>query len=297
MERSVSVPSKCLIGGSYVGLIAVNVLASSKWFGLPTNSDISAAYPASFTPAGFTFSIWGPIFLLEGAGTVAIACGAVPASTFNAIGLPWMATWACECLWQFVFFTAPIPADSVTERRRLLTLVPSAILLVSAYASMLTAGARLRMRLPSNAPWSSQIATVMLIDLPTGLNAGWLAAASGIGLTLVLQLTVPSFATPKGGAVVVTGVSCLAVVVATVIGSSFRSLAVGLAYLAATAWACFGITRAEGVADVIATAAGRGIWIAGVGGIVATMGAVANRCCCESDESKSLRTPLTQRVP
>mmetsp|Transcript_62536 Transcript_62536/g.116265 ORF Transcript_62536/g.116265 Transcript_62536/m.116265 type:complete len:296 (+) Transcript_62536:71-958(+) len=293
MERTVSVPAKCLIGGSYVGLIAVNVLASSKWFGLPTNSDISAAYPTSFTPAGFTFSIWGPIFLLEGAGTVAICCGAVPPSSFTAIGVPWVATWACECLWQFVFFTAPIPADSATSGRRLLTLVPSAVLLVSAYASMLTGGIRLRMRAStSNASVGSQIASALLIDLPTGLNAGWLAAASGIGLTLVFQLTVPALATPQGGAVVVTGVSCLAVIVATAIGSSFRSLVAGLAYLAATAWACFGITRADGVTNVIAAAASRGIWIAGAGGVVATLGAVANRCCCESDETKALRTPL-----
>lgn len=51
---------------AYVGMIAMNYLANS----LPLNNQntgvISDKYPSFFTPAGFTFSIWGIIYIFLG---------------------------------------------------------------------------------------------------------------------------------------------------------------------------------------------------------------------------------------
>lgn len=57
---------KIIAGIAYIAMVAVNFLAN----GLPINNrstgEISDAYPNLFAPAGFTFSIWGLIYLLLG---------------------------------------------------------------------------------------------------------------------------------------------------------------------------------------------------------------------------------------
>ena len=61
------------LAAGYAALLAVNGIYGSGAFGVPTNADISGAYPSPVTPAGFTFAIWGPIFLLQGGGTALVA--------------------------------------------------------------------------------------------------------------------------------------------------------------------------------------------------------------------------------
>lgn len=45
-------------------MLTINYLSNAIPIGGRTQSDISEAYPSLFTPAGFTFSIWGIIYLL-----------------------------------------------------------------------------------------------------------------------------------------------------------------------------------------------------------------------------------------
>ena len=54
------------IAAGYAVLLAVNGIFGSGAFGVPTNAEVSDAYPTNVTPAGLTFAIWGPIFLLQG---------------------------------------------------------------------------------------------------------------------------------------------------------------------------------------------------------------------------------------
>ena len=60
------------IAAGYTILLAVNGIFGSGAFGVPTNAEVSDAYPTNVTPAGLTFAIWGPIFLLQGVGCVEI---------------------------------------------------------------------------------------------------------------------------------------------------------------------------------------------------------------------------------
>ena len=57
---------KIFISISYIGMIAVNYLANSIPFNDQNTGEISSKYPSFFTPAGFTFSIWGIIYLFLG---------------------------------------------------------------------------------------------------------------------------------------------------------------------------------------------------------------------------------------
>jgi len=43
--------------------ILINYLNNARPFSGKTNGDVSAAYPTLFTPASYTFSIWGPVFI------------------------------------------------------------------------------------------------------------------------------------------------------------------------------------------------------------------------------------------
>lgn len=55
---------------AFAGMVAVNVLANALPIGGMTTGALSALYPNLFVPAGFTFSIWGIIYLLLGVFSV-----------------------------------------------------------------------------------------------------------------------------------------------------------------------------------------------------------------------------------
>lgn len=60
-------PAKTLILANLLALVAVlvvNYLANALPVAGRTPAEVSALYPTLFTPAGFTFSIWGVIYLL-----------------------------------------------------------------------------------------------------------------------------------------------------------------------------------------------------------------------------------------
>lgn len=51
---------------SFVAMIVMNYLANALPIGGNTTGDVSGEYQSLFTPSGFTFSIWGIIYLLLG---------------------------------------------------------------------------------------------------------------------------------------------------------------------------------------------------------------------------------------
>jgi tryptophan-rich sensory protein len=51
---------------TFIGMLTVNYLANAIPIGGNTTGDISGKYQSLFTPSGFTFSIWGIIYILLG---------------------------------------------------------------------------------------------------------------------------------------------------------------------------------------------------------------------------------------
>jgi len=65
MEESMKmILLKIIVLLSFLLMIYMNYLANSKPLGGISTGDISAKYNTMFTPSGFTFSIWGIIYLL-----------------------------------------------------------------------------------------------------------------------------------------------------------------------------------------------------------------------------------------
>ena len=58
--------TKTLVVASYLGTLAVNILANTLPINNITTGAVSDSYPNLFAPAGISFSIWGVIYLLLG---------------------------------------------------------------------------------------------------------------------------------------------------------------------------------------------------------------------------------------
>ncbi|CAK9074389.1 unnamed protein product [Durusdinium trenchii] len=227
---------KCLLGGGYAVLIGVNWASLSGKLGAP-NAEISKAYPSAVTPAGFAFSIWGPIFLLQGAGTIALLSNALPLEALRAVFPYWFVTWIWQNCWQASFVSLPLTDINSRKGKVFRTLLACACQLVAAQSSMTAAAQRLQTL------EEQSLLRSMLLDFPSGVNAGWLSAASGIGLSLALQhWTRGDLMTPNRSACLLGAVGCYGAGVVSSLGQG-SAWGFGLGYSCAVSWACFGITK------------------------------------------------------
>lgn len=89
---------------AFVIVLVVNSMANGLPLGGQTTGEISAKYPTLFTPAGFTFSIWGLIYLALAAFVI---YQALPGQRNNpkiaAISTLFVASCAANAAWIFVW--------------------------------------------------------------------------------------------------------------------------------------------------------------------------------------------------
>jgi len=89
---------------AFVFVIAVNSLANGLPIGGQTTGEVSAKYSSLFTPAGFTFSIWGLIYL---GLTAFVIYQSLPAQRDNAtlarIDLPFKLNCIANAIWIFAW--------------------------------------------------------------------------------------------------------------------------------------------------------------------------------------------------
>ncbi|KNC74630.1 hypothetical protein SARC_12829 [Sphaeroforma arctica JP610] len=88
---------------------AVNILGAT----FVSNQSISAKYPTLVTPSGYAFSIWGPIFLLEGAATIydvfvannaeKTPSGTTVTALLGESSVYWSAACLLQASWAFIF--------------------------------------------------------------------------------------------------------------------------------------------------------------------------------------------------
>lgn len=234
---------KFLLGGGYAALLGVNYASLAGKIGAP-NAQISKVYPSPVTPAGFAFSIWGPIFLLQGAGVAALLSDALPVEAMRAVFPYWFGTWIWQNCWQACFVSLPL-ADKSRKDKIFRTLLACALQLLAAQSCMTVTAQRL-----NGLEETSGLRSAVL-DFPSGLNAGWLGAASGIGVSLALQYWPRGdWTTPNRSAVLLSTVCCYGAGMTLALGQG-NSWGFGLGYCLATSWACFGLTKAETSPEVV----------------------------------------------
>merc|ERR1712224_726395 len=154
---------------AYVLFIAVNVISQTGAFGLPTNADISDKYSTPITPAGWTFSIWGLIFVLQGGGVLYGLFG--PGGEFGTalalgrVSTYWILEWAFSCAWQGFF---------ILQSRA--GMIAAAVALVS------TAAFAHKASILAKSSSRNSVVQTLFIALPSSIYAGWVTCASAIGV-------------------------------------------------------------------------------------------------------------------
>ncbi len=191
-------------------------------------------------PAGWTFAIWGPIFLLC---FIFAGYQLLPSKRYDpllrSVGWPLGLAFVGNGLWTLIqLLRQPILSQAVI----LLIL----ILVLTALFRL----ARLNRR--------GEVSTVQrwVVGLPTGSLAGWLTAANVVGFNdmLVREDVVGSdlMAALVGAGLLVVGAVVAALVIFV---SSGGPVLASLAYAAAVLWGLFGIVANQYDASVITTLA------------------------------------------
>jgi len=145
---------------AFIGVLAVNGMANGIPLGGQTTGEISAKYPALFTPSGFTFAIWGLIYL---ALTAFIVYQALPAQRSNeriaAISHYFKLSCLANASWIFVWHF-----DLLGFSLLLMLVILSA--LVAVYRSL------------GNVDKTVPLTERMLVQWPFSLYLGWISVAS-----------------------------------------------------------------------------------------------------------------------
>jgi benzodiazapine receptor len=218
---------------AFIGVILVNGLAN----GIPLNGqntgEISAKYPSLFTPAGFTFSIWGLIYLSL---TAFVIYQALPTQRDNqtlakisplfiancAANAAWIFVWHYDLLWLSLLLMAAI----------LLTLI-------QIYRILLAAGPA-----GSKSEW-------LFLRLPFSLYTGWITVASIANISCV-QIAM---GWDNAGLAAVDW-TLLKLAIAGAIGATVILRLRDIPYVLVIAWAAYGIaSRQVETPEVVGAAA------------------------------------------
>ena len=210
---------------AFLVVIAFNGMANGVPLGGQTTGEISAKYPTLFTPDGFTFSIWGLIYLSL---AVFVVYQALPAQRDNAdiaqIGIWFKLNCLANALWIFAWHYD--------------FLLISMLLMLGLLATLI----QIFRSVDSNSN--------LLIKLPFSLYTGWITVAT------IANLSVLQTAWGLND----TGLSAvqwtwLKLAIAGAIGAIVLSRTRNVVYLAVIAWAAFGIFSKQTETPEVAGAA------------------------------------------
>lgn len=220
--------------GAFIAVLTVNALSNALPLNGRTAGEISDALPSAFTPAGYTFSIWGLIYLALLGFTIYQALPGQRQRPFLAqIGWLFAASSAANIAWLFAWHYGAYALS-----------VP---LMVALLLSLIAIYHRLNVGTPS--PAASR-ADRLLVHVPFSLYLGWITVATIANIASVANyLGWNGFGIAEATwSAVMMGV---AVVVATLLLANRRNLA----YAGVLIWALFGIRAAYPAVALIANTA------------------------------------------
>jgi hypothetical protein len=134
------------------------------------NSDLSAKYQTLITPSGWAFSIWGPIFILEGVFAFAQLSRRLRDAALMQDGVGWWYCVACaaQCGWTFAF----------AQEQLWLALIFMLAILAALALQLRATGALVTPSTPPLEYWT--------LHAPFALHAGWIAVASALSVNVVV---------------------------------------------------------------------------------------------------------------
>jgi hypothetical protein len=217
---------------AFVLVIVVNALSNALPLNGRTAGEISDSLPSYFTPAGYTFSIWGVIYL---ALTGYIIYQAIPAQRGrpfqNKIGWLFVASSIANASWIFAWHYG------------IYTL--SVFLMVALLVSLIAIYTRLKIGQPGQAVSRTDL---LFVHVPFSLYLGWITVATIANIASVavyLGWNGFGIAGPVWSAIMMS----VAVVVAGLLLFNRRDFA----YAGVLVWALFGIRAAQSAEPLLAT--------------------------------------------
>jgi len=226
-------PIKALVVLTYLAMIGANVLANVLPLNGRNTGDVSNAYPSLFTPAGFTFSIWGVIYLLLGAH-VLYQLGlfrdgpdtAEQSALLNRVGVLFAVSSVANTAWVFAWHYDYIP----------LTAVLTSVILV---CLALIATTLRRAHLSARQRW--------FIGVPFSVYFGWATVATVANITVLLvSWKWDGFGLPESTWAVIIVLVAMAIGTVTMLRNN--DVAYGLVFI----WAYLGILSRQMSADGLA---------------------------------------------
>jgi len=234
----------------FLGVIAVNALANILPINGYNTGQISAFYPNTFVPAGFTFSIWGVIYLLLLSYTIGYTYYTLKQKRYpkafaliERINFYFLLTCLFNMAWILAWHYLQIELSVVIMLLFLITLI-QLFLKTSTMVHDLT------------------LAQKFILQTPFIVYLGWISVATIANITALLvayKWTAFSIAPVYWSAAMIL----IAILLAVLILKKFKTVSFALV----VAWALWGIYNAQGPAVPILarlTAVGIGVLISAV---------------------------------
>jgi len=155
----------------YVANVGVTYASISGIFG-ESNTELSKKYQTLITPAGWAFSIWGPIFIWEGVFAVIQLLPAFRSLDSVQNIAPW---WWASCVFQ-VLWSVAFGAEGIT-----LAFILMVSILVSLVGLLWTGDSK-----------RGTVAEYWLVRAPFSLQCGWIVAASALNLNVFADACLAS---------------------------------------------------------------------------------------------------------
>ena len=239
----------------FIGVIIVNYLANSLPINGQTTGGLSAMYPNLFVPAGFTFSIWGIIYLSLAVFTLTTLIRAFmgkPDLGTERIGIFFFLSCLANMGWIFAWHYLLVPLS-------LLIMVSFLLVLAAIY---------LRLEVGKSRVSATQ---KLIVQLPFSLYLGWISIATVANVsTLLVDSGWNGF-----------GISDVTWTVIMIAAAAAIGVAVALTrrdfiFALVPVWAFFGIyskrSAADPVVDAIVTTALIGMAVVALAGALGLVG-------------------------
>ncbi|MGB5511211.1 MAG: hypothetical protein WBM87_05835 [Woeseiaceae bacterium] len=217
---------------AFVLVIVFNWLANALPFNDQSQTDIAAKYPSLFTPAGFTFSIWGLIYLALLAFTVYQALPSQRQNTsIKRLSVPFKISCVSNALWLVAWHYDQLELALLI----MLVLLGSLVII---YRSLLARVSQ------------STLLQRVVLHLPFSLYTSWISVATIANISIIQT----SYGWDNA---VLTAVNwtLLKLAVAGAVGASVVLKTRDAAFVLVTAWAAYGISVKQVATPAIAGAA------------------------------------------
>ena len=212
----------------FIVVIVANGLANGLPLGGQTTGEISAKYPSLFTPAGFTFSIWGLIYL----GLVAfVIYQALPAQRDNKTIARISQLFAASCVanasWIFFWHYDQLGLS-------LIMMVAMLLALIGIYRYLA-------------ADEDASLGQRLFVHLPFSVYTAWITVASIANISAVqTSMGLDDWGMPA------MDWTLLKLAVAGAIGATVVLRKGDVAYILVVAWAAFGIMSKQADTPLVA---------------------------------------------